>query len=201
MQKVAVFGMGYVGCVTAACLSRDGHRVIGVEVDPAKIAEINAGVPPITEPGLAPILEEQVRNGSLRAMDDVREAVACSEIALVSVGTPSDDNGAVTSLAVEAVVKSIGRSIRGLGHQPYVVVVRSTLLPGILEERLAPLLAESAGRNSGTICGCATTPSSFGRVRRFATTTTRHSSSWGPMSPIRLKSSSISMTPSTRSRS
>ena len=149
MQKVAVFGMGYVGCVTAACLSRDGHRVIGVEVDPAKIAEINAGVSPITEPGLAPILEEQVRKGSLRATDDVREAVACSEIALVSVGTPSDDNGAVTSLAVEAVVESIGRSIRGLGHQPYVVVVRSTLLPGILEERLSPLLAESAGRELG----------------------------------------------------
>jgi GDP-mannose 6-dehydrogenase len=148
MQRVAVFGMGYVGCVTAACLGKDGHRVVGVDIDPAKVAEVNAGTPPISEPDLDEILPAQVQAGRLRATTDVEEAVAESDLALVAVGTPSADDGSVTVEGVERVVRSIGRSLRESGR-PYRVVVRSTLLPGLLEERLRPALEQEAGRLAG----------------------------------------------------
>jgi GDP-mannose 6-dehydrogenase len=149
MQKVAMFGMGYVGCVTAACLVRDGHHVMGVDVDPGKIAELNAGVPPVLEPDLAPLIKEQVGKGALTATADVEKAVGWSDIAMISVGTPSEENGAVSTRSVEGVIESIGRSIRRFERRSFIVVVRSTLLPGILEDRLAPILEDAAGRHLG----------------------------------------------------
>ncbi len=149
MRSVAVFGMGYVGCVTGACMSRDGHRVIGVDVDPNKVAELNSGHAPIVEPELAEILREQVQAGMLQGTSDVEKAVQCSEIALVSVGTPSAaDGNSVCSRRVEHVIEAIGKVLRR-SNQTYTVVVRSTLLPGILEERLAPLLEKTAERELG----------------------------------------------------
>ena len=148
MSRVSVFGIGYVGCVSAACLARDGHRVIGVDVEPDKIAELNAGHAPVTEPGLSQLVREQIQAGNLRATRDVEEAVQGSELALITVGTPSDDNGDVSTHAVVGVVEAIGQALRRAA-QDFTVVVRSTLLPGILEERLAPLLQEAAGRRLG----------------------------------------------------
>ncbi|HBH51453.1 MAG TPA: GDP-mannose dehydrogenase [Planctomycetaceae bacterium] len=144
MQKVAVFGMGYVGCVTAACLARDGHQVTGVDVDAQKVARVNAGDPPVSEPGLPGILQEAVRSGKLRATTSVDEGVDGSDVALIAVGTPSADSGAVDTRAVERVLQSIGSRLKESGRQ-YTVVLRSTLLPGILEERLAPVLYEAGG--------------------------------------------------------
>jgi GDP-mannose 6-dehydrogenase len=146
MKKVAVFGIGYVGCVTAACLARDGHQVIGIDVDPDKVAELNAGHSPISEPGLAELVSKQVRAGRLAATCDVRQAVEDSEIALIAVGTPSSEDGSVSSRAVEAVIRAIGSALRDL-PRPYTVVVRSTLLPGILEDVLDPLLEGASGRS------------------------------------------------------
>src|SRR4051812_5924578 len=100
MASIAVFGLGYVGCVTAACLCRDGHSVIGVDVDPAKIAELNAGLVPIVEPGLSELVAEQVRAGRLRATLSVEEAVRDSEMSLVAVGTPSGEDGSVSTASV-----------------------------------------------------------------------------------------------------
>jgi GDP-mannose 6-dehydrogenase len=140
-----VFGLGYVGCVSAACLSRDGHDVVGVEVNRDKIAEVNAGHAPIYEPGLSELVREQVHAGRLRATDDVEKAVRGSDLGVITVGTPSADDGAVSSQGVELVVQDIGNVLRRSG-QAYTVVVRSTLLPGILEECLAPLLKEAVGR-------------------------------------------------------
>ena len=148
MAQIAVFGMGYVGCVTAACLSRDGHRVVGVELDPDKVAQINAGEAPISEPGLEELLRAQVAADRLVAVRDVTRAVRESEIALICVGTPSAEDGTVCSEAVEAVVAEIGAALRDRAG-PYVVVIRSTLLPGILEEQLAPALMEASGRELG----------------------------------------------------
>lgn len=144
MQRVAVFGLGYVGCVTAACLSQDGHDVVGVDVDPAKVGEINAGVSPISEPGLDEIVAAQVNAGRLRATDSVADAVNQSDIALIAVGTPSGDDGSVTVAGVETVIRSIGTVLR-TSPKPYRVVVRSTLLPGILEEVLRPALQAEVG--------------------------------------------------------
>lgn len=148
MSRVSVFGIGYVGCVSAACLGRDGHQVIGIDVDPDKVAELNAGHAPIAEPGLPELVRAQVQAGRLRATQDVEEAVRGSEIGLITVGTPSDDNGDVSTRAVEQVVAAIGRTLRQ-SAQDFTIVVRSTLLPGILEERLAPMLQEAAGRPLG----------------------------------------------------
>lgn len=144
MQRVAVFGMGYVGCVTAACLARDGNQVIGVDVDAHKIDRVNAGDPPVSEPGLPDILRAAVQSGKLRATTDLNAAVDASDVALVAVGTPSADSGAVNTVAVERVVRSIGERLRQ-SNRPYTLVLRSTLLPGILEERLRPIAMEAAG--------------------------------------------------------
>lgn len=148
MSRVSVFGIGYVGCVTAACLGRDGHQVIGVDVDPDKVAELNAGHAPIDEPGLSELVRAQVQARKLCATRDVEEAIRSSEVGLITVGTPSDDNGDVSTRAVEQVVAEIGRVLRQ-SAQDFTIVVRSTLLPGILEERLVPVLQEAAGRPLG----------------------------------------------------
>ncbi len=148
MANVAVFGVGYVGCVTAACLARDGHRVIGVDIDPGKVEMLNRGESPVAEPGLEELVTEQVAQGRLSATEDLDRAVRETQIALIAVGTPSERDGAVSTKAVKAVVESIGRVLRDSG-QEYAIVVRSTLLPGILEDELAPLLSEAAGRSTG----------------------------------------------------
>ncbi len=148
MQRVAVFGIGYVGAVTAACLSQDGHSVIGVDIDQSKVDELNAGAAPVSEPGLDEILKTQVASKRLRATTDVQRAVAESDIALVAVGTPSGADGSVSVAGVEEVVRSIGESLR-VARKGYHVVLRSTLLPGILEERLRPLLEKAAGQKTG----------------------------------------------------
>jgi GDP-mannose 6-dehydrogenase len=149
VKRVAVFGMGYVGCVTAACVSRDGHQVIGVDVDRDKVATLQAGSSPVGEPGLDELIREQVAAGRLEAITNIEDAVRRSELALIAVGTPSAVDGSVESHAVERVVQAIGKVLRDTG-QSYRIVVRSTLLPGILEERLAPLLEEAAGCELGS---------------------------------------------------
>ena len=171
MKRIAVFGTGYVGCVTAACLSRDGFHTVGVDIDSGKVAALNAGESPVAEPGLSELVSQQVAAGRLSATEDFREAIAETDIAMIAVGTPSDRAGAVSTDALEKVVASIGQSLKEKSH-PYTVVIRSTLLPGILENRLTPLLAETSNAAIGeeihictrkccatglrctTICGC-----------------------------------------------
>jgi GDP-mannose 6-dehydrogenase len=140
--------MGYVGCVSAACLSRDGHRVIGVDVNADKVDAINRGVAPVSEPGLGDLVLAGVQAGTLRATSDAELAVEQSDVALVTVGTPSRRDGSVDSSAVERVVRIIGTALRGESRQ-YTIVIRSTLLPGILEDRLAPALSEACGLEPG----------------------------------------------------
>lgn len=147
MARVAVFGLGYVGCVTAACLARDGHSVIGVDVDPAKVDRVNAGDPPVSEPGLEEILAAVTRSGALRATTSMPEALGQSDIALVAVGTPSTESGGVNTSAVEEVMRQIGAALSGRTGD-YTVVVRSTLLPGILETRLEPTLRSALSPDS-----------------------------------------------------
>ncbi len=138
-MKIAVFGTGYVGCVTAACLARDGHQVIGVDIDTFKVAQINSGESPVEEPGLGKLIEQAVAAGRLKATTNAREAVAATELALVTVGTPSNGDGSVSTQAVLRVTESIGEALRDL-QKPYGVVIRSTLLPGVLEEQVIPRL-------------------------------------------------------------
>ncbi len=148
MKRVAVFGMGYVGCVTAACLSRDGHHVSGVDIDSDKVAAVNGGRSPVAEPGLSELLSQQVEAERLTATTSVAKAVTQSEIGLIAVGTPSSPDGGIDLRAIENVAGEIGRSLRG-SERTYTVVVRSTLLPGLLEERVRPALEKGLGGSIG----------------------------------------------------
>ena len=140
-MRVSVFGLGYVGCVTAACLAKNGHEVIGVDVNPEKAAMINEAVPPVIEPGLDALLPEVVGPGRLRATTDSRAAVEATEAALLCVGTPGRPNGQIDPDAVERVGREIGRALEGR-PRPFTVVLRSTVLPGTTERLLIPALRD-----------------------------------------------------------
>ena len=128
-MNVSVFGLGYVGCVTAACLARDGHQVIGVDVSADKVAIINDGRSPIVEPGLEPLLKRLVREGRISATTSAAEAVRDSDIALICVGTPDLGHGQPDLEALSRVATTIGDAC-AFRTTPFTVVVRSTVLPG-----------------------------------------------------------------------
>lgn len=131
-MKISIFGLGYVGTVTAACLARDGHKVIGVDVNPQKVALLNAGVSPIVEPELGQLLSEGVAAGRIACTKNPEEAVAGSDVSLISVGTPSGENGEPDLNYVFEVCKEIGAAIQHKGT-PHVIILRSTVPPGTLE--------------------------------------------------------------------
>src|SRR5262249_55428203 len=128
-MHVSVFGLGYVGTVTAACLARAGHEVVGVDINAEKVATVNAAMPPVVEPGLAELLAEVVREGRLRATTSSEEAVAASDVSLICVGTPGRANGQLDLDAVVRTGQRIGEALRPRA-EPYIVVLRSTVLPG-----------------------------------------------------------------------
>ena len=146
-MKVSLFGLGYVGCVSAACFARAGHRVVGVDVNPLKIDILNSGQTPIIEKDVGAFIMEAVAAGRLRATADVRDAVLDSEISLVCVGTPSKPNGALDLSHVWKVAEQIGDALREKNGD-HVVVIRSTVMPGT-SDRVASILAERAGRARG----------------------------------------------------
>lgn len=145
LPSVSVFGLGYVGSVTAACLAERGCRVIGCDVQPAKVDQIRSGEAPISEPGLDALMAAQVAAGRLVATTDASEAVAGSGISLICVGTPSTASGGLDLRFVEAVAGEIAAAIRAKGRS-HAVVFRSTMLPGstrrIAEEYFGELIAE-----------------------------------------------------------
>ena len=128
-MRISIFGLGYVGTVTMACLARDGHQVVGVDVNADKVAALAAGSSPIAEPGISDLLARAAQQGSMRATTQVREAVAASEISLVSVCTPSRANGEPDLSFVERVCQEIGEAVQDKWTS-HTVVVRSTVPPG-----------------------------------------------------------------------
>lgn len=140
-MNLSVFGLGYVGAVTAGCLAARGHRVIGVDVAPGKVEELNRGKPPIIEPGLGERLESAVKAGRLRATTDAAAAVADSEASLVCVGTPSTVSGALDLGYVREVVRQIAAAVRGAGRR-HGLVLRSTTLPGSTRQLVDDLAAD-----------------------------------------------------------
>ena len=143
-----MFGLGYVGAVSCACLPELGHEVIGVDTNPAKVRMINDGQSPVVEEGINELIEAAIRAGKLRATDDVEAAVIGSEISLISVATPSNPNYTPNLSAVDTVIRSIGAAIRKKsGH--HTIVLRSTVPPGTTEDRIRPILEEAVGRKVG----------------------------------------------------
>lgn len=144
-MRTSVFGLGYVGCVTAACLAELGHEVIGVDVQSAKVDALNQGHAPLIEPGLDQLIAVNVRAGRLRATTSAQEAVSASEMALLCVGTPGLPNGSVNLAYVERVVREIGEAL-GEHTAPFLIVLRSTCPPGTAAQ-LQRALNEIAGRS------------------------------------------------------
>jgi len=156
-MRVNVFGLGYVGSVTAACLAKAGHEVIGVDIDEEKVAMVNAGASPVVEPGLGALVAEVVAARRLRATISTREAVSNAAIGLICVGTPGRASGQLQVDAVERVCQEVGRGLAERA-EPYTVVVRSTVLPGTTERLLAPALRTGAGRELGPSLRIAVNP-------------------------------------------
>jgi len=143
-MRVSVFGLGYVGCVTAACLARVGHEIVGVDVNREKVEMINAAASPVVEPGLAELLAEVVGARRLRATTSTQEAVASSALSLICVGTPGRGNGQLDLRAIERVGMAIGEALTARG-EAHTVVLRSTVLPGVTEGVLVPAILSGAG--------------------------------------------------------
>jgi len=146
--KISIFGLGYVGAVSCACLPELGHEVIGVDTNPLKVRMINDGQSPVVEEGINELIACAVQAGRLSATEDLEAAIMGSEVSLISVATPSKPNYEPDLTAVDAVIESIGRV---LAKKPgaHTVVLRSTVAPGTTQDRLQPLLERAAGRKVG----------------------------------------------------
>lgn len=147
-MDIAVFGLGYVGSVTAACLAAAGHHVVGIDTDPYKVRCIEEGRSPVQEEGLQTYLWEARQRGTLRVSTDVHGVLAQTEMALLCVGTPSLGDGRVNLAFLERVCMQIGESLIDR-KEPYTVVVRSTVPPGTCEHVLIPLIEQTSGKQHG----------------------------------------------------
>ena len=144
MKKISVFGLGYVGSITAACFANSGYQVTGVDINTEKVKFINAGKSPVVEPGLGTLVAKVAKDGMLCATTSCDEAVRHSDIAFICVGTPSDSNGALDLSGLKRVCQDIGRALKA-ENKSFTLVVRSTMLPGSMENVVVPALLAEAG--------------------------------------------------------
>src|SRR3954451_5191242 len=156
-MRISVFGLGYVGSVSAACLAARGHQVVGVDVNAAKVELMTRGQAPVVEERIGELTAEMVQSGALWATTDVAEAVAATEISLICVGTPSAANGSLSTAYLERVAEQIGTVLADLDRW-HTVVFRSTMLPGTCVELLIPILEKESGKTAGVDFGVAVNP-------------------------------------------
>lgn len=147
-MKISIFGLGYVGAVSLACLSRDGHDVVGVDIDETKLELIMAGKTPVVEEGMVDLMQRVAASGKVTVTTDAQRAVRESEISLVCVGTPSAANGSQDQGAVLRLAEQMGLAIAAKS-EPHVVVFRSTLVPGTVEDVLRPIIEAKSGKKDG----------------------------------------------------
>jgi GDP-mannose 6-dehydrogenase len=156
-MRISIFGLGYVGTVSAGCLAKLGHEVIGVDPNLTKVALIQAGITPVVERDIGEIVAEAVRGGRLRATADGAAAVCDSDLSIVCVGTPSQSNGNLDVKYLERVCQEIGAAIR---DKPafHLVVIRSTVLPGTMRGTVIPTLERQSGKRAGVDFGVCNNP-------------------------------------------
>ncbi len=156
-MKVSVFGLGYVGSVSAASFAADGHTVVGVDVNPDKVASLNDGRSPIVEKGLDELIRDTTADGRLRATTSTTDAVNSTDLSLICVGTPSRKNGSLDLSYLDRVCEQIGEALKDKAAY-HVVVVRSTVLPGTTHGIVIPALERTSGKTYGSDFGVAVNP-------------------------------------------
>jgi GDP-mannose 6-dehydrogenase len=156
-MRIIVWGLGRVGTVSAACLARLGHEVVGVEPDSSKLEAVRSGRCAFREPGLDDLVRETVSEGQLRATEDGRPLLAWADVSLICVGTPTSETGAASLHDLGRVAEKIGQGLRG-AHTRHVVAIRSTVFPGVARDFVLPLLERHSGRKAGRDFGLAVNP-------------------------------------------
>lgn len=147
-MNISIFGLGYVGAVSLACLARDGHRVVGVDVDQAKLELIAAGRTPVVEEGMVQLMTDTVASGRVSVSRDTRQAVLDTEVSLICVGTPSAPNGSQDQTAMLRLAHDLGAAMRDKSST-HLFVFRSTLVPGTVEDILRPVIEAESGKKDG----------------------------------------------------
>ena len=147
-MKISIFGLGYVGAVSLACLARDGHQVIGVDIDETKLELIAAGKTPVVEEGMVELMQSVAASGRVTVTTDTQAAVLGSDISLVCVGTPSAPNGSQDQGAIVRLAAQLGQAL-ARKSEPHVVVFRSTIVPGTVEDVLRPIVERESGKRDG----------------------------------------------------
>jgi GDP-mannose 6-dehydrogenase len=155
--RVSIFGLGYVGTVSAGCLAHDGHEVIGVDPLPTKVDLINRGQSPIIEAEIGEIVAETVRMGGLRATSDPVEAIRGTELSFVCVGTPSQPNGNLDLRYIRRICEQVGQVLKTKTAR-HTVVIRSTILPGTMHKVVIPTLEEFSAKKVGIDFGVCNNP-------------------------------------------
>lgn len=149
--KVLIFGLGYVGCTTAACLLKQGHQVVGIDTNAEKVAALGAGRPTVTEPGLAELLGAGHSEGRLSAQAQPKEHIQTADLAIIAVSTPVLPDGTYNVTSLKAVARQLGEFIkeRPADARPLLCVYRSTVSPGTVENVVVPQMEQGAGEPPG----------------------------------------------------
>jgi GDP-mannose 6-dehydrogenase len=147
-MNISIFGLGYVGAVSLACLARDGHTVVGVDIEPTKLALIREGKTPVVEEGMVDLMRSVVASGRVTVTDDVAAAISGTSLSLVCVGTPSASNGSQDQSAMLNLARDVGRAMK-VKSSPHIFVFRSTLVPGTVEDVLRPIIERESGKKDG----------------------------------------------------
>jgi GDP-mannose 6-dehydrogenase len=156
-MNISVFGLGYVGCVSSACLAHDGHTVIGIDVNRSKVEMLQNGITPIIEPGLGELIRDVVETDKFKVCMDSNYAVHQTDVSLICVGTPSNDNGSLKLDYVNKVCREIGDALTTKDGY-HVVVIRSTVLPGTVEQVIIPILEKTSKKRAGADFGVCMIP-------------------------------------------
>ena len=151
-KRISIFGLGYVGAVSLACLARDGHQVIGVDIDPVKLDLIRNRKSPILEEGIQELMRDVVDSGRVSVTDDVMQAMRDTELSFVCVGTPSASNGSQDLTAILRLSEQLGVALRQK-REFHTIVIRSTVQPGTVEEKIEPILERASGKKAGVDFG------------------------------------------------
>lgn len=144
VKKISIFGLGYVGCVSAACLAENDFKIIGVDIDPIKIEAINKGKAPIIEPKLNSLIQKVVKRKMLTSTNDANFAIANSEISMICVGTPSLANGSIDYSSIKKVISEIAKALL-LKNSKHIIIIRSTILPNTIDSIIKPILLKTCG--------------------------------------------------------